>query len=187
MADEEQRAAPPHRGERDRDREEAPRERDRDREGPPRRTRPPGERPTRPRPKPDEREQREQRDEQPRRREREDRNERDDRDERDERDEREDQDREREQPAKKGLSTTRLAQSAVAQLQQLTTRDIEAVVGMSRNENGNLTVILEVVESAHFPDSADIMAEYSVEVDPQGDLVGYSRGPRYQRGRPTGK
>jgi hypothetical protein len=31
------------------------------------------------------------------------------------------------------------------------------------------------------------MAEYSVEVDPEGELVGYSRGPRYLRGRPSEK
>lgn len=87
----------------------------------------------------------------------------------------------------KKLSSTRLAQLAVAHLQELTTREIEAVVGMSRKEGGNLVVILEVVENHHFPDSADIMAEYSVEVDPEGELVGYSRGPRYLRGRPGDK
>ncbi|WP_334172128.1 gas vesicle protein GvpO, partial [Sinomonas sp.] len=147
---------------------------------------PPGERPSRPRPRPEEREDREER---PRRPEREGHHERElDEQERDQQEPEEERpEREQGERAQRGLSTTRLAQSAVAQLQQLTTRDIEAVVGMSRNENGNLTVILEVVESAHFPDSADIMAEYSVEVDPQGDLVGYSRGPRYQRGRPSGK
>lgn len=85
------------------------------------------------------------------------------------------------------LSPVQLAQRAVGQLQQLTTRDIEAVVGMSRNDNGNLIVVLEVVESHHFPDTADVMSEYSVEVDPRGKLVGYSRGPRYQRGRPGEK
>jgi hypothetical protein len=58
---------------------------------------------------------------------------------------------------------------------------------MSRKDDGNLVVILEVVENHHFPDSADIMAEYSVEVDPDGELVGYSRGPRYLRGRPGDK
>jgi outer membrane biosynthesis protein TonB len=176
MTDEEQRPAPRRR--------EAPRERDR--EEAPRRRRPPGERPSRPRPRPEEREEREER---PRRPEREEHHERErDQQERDQQEPEEElPEREQGERAQRGLSTTRLAQSAVAQLQQLTTRDIEAVVGMSRNENGNLTVILEVVESAHFPDSADIMAEYSVEVDPQGDLVGYSRGPRYQRGRPSGK
>lgn len=98
---------------------------------------------------------------------------------------------ERERPERddrpKKLSSTRLAQLAVAHLQELTTREIEAVVGMSRKEGGNLVVILEVVENHHFPDSADIMAEYSVEVDPEGELVGYSRGPRYLRGRPGDK
>jgi hypothetical protein len=84
------------------------------------------------------------------------------------------------------LTTTQLAQCALFCLRQLTTRDIEAVVGISRKDNGNVVVVLEVVESHHFPDSSDLLAEYAVEVDSGGELVGYVRGDRYQRGRPGG-
>jgi hypothetical protein len=123
--------------------------------------------------------------ERPAPREREDRTEREDRSEREDRPERDERPQREDRPKK--LSSTRLAQLAVSHLKALTTRDIEAVVGMSRKDDGNLVVILEVVENHHFPDSADIMAEYSVEVDPDGELVGYSRGPRYLRGRPGDK
>lgn len=75
----------------------------------------------------------------------------------------------------------------MVKLHELTTRDIEAVVGMSKKDDGNWNVIIEVVEAHHFPDTSDVMAEYSVDVDTQGELVGYSRGQRYLRGRPGGQ
>ena len=82
------------------------------------------------------------------------------------------------------LPAPEIARRAVDQLRQLTTRQIEGVVGISRDEEGVWTVVLEVVESHHFPDSSDVMAEYSVRMSPSGDLVGYKRGTRYLRGRP---
>ena len=85
------------------------------------------------------------------------------------------------------ITSVRAAQRAVVQLHELTTREIEAVVGMSKKDDGNWSVIVEVVEAHHFPDTSDVMAEYSVDVDNQGELVGYSRGPRYLRGRPGGQ
>jgi hypothetical protein len=85
------------------------------------------------------------------------------------------------------ITSVRAAQAAVVQLHELTTRDIEAVVGMSKKDDGNWNVIIEVVEAHHFPDTSDVMAEYSVDVDTQGELVGYSRGQRYLRGRPGGQ
>lgn len=85
------------------------------------------------------------------------------------------------------LSSIRAAQRAVVQLHELTTRDIEAVVGMSKTDSGNWKVVVEVVEAHHFPDTSDVMAEYSVDVNAKGELVGYSRGERYLRGRPGGQ
>lgn len=85
------------------------------------------------------------------------------------------------------ISSVHAAQAAVVKLHELTTRDIEAVVGMSKKDDGNWNVIIEVVEAHHFPDTSDVMAEYSVDVDTQGELVGYSRGQRYLRGRPGGQ
>jgi hypothetical protein len=82
------------------------------------------------------------------------------------------------------LSSTRAAQRAVTQLYELTTREIEAVVGISKKDDGSWNVIIEVVEAHHFPESSDVMAEYSVNVDTEGELLGYSRKKRYLRGRP---
>lgn len=35
------------------------------------------------------------------------------------------------------------------------------------------------------PDSADLLAEYEVELDSQGELLAYSRNDRYVRGCPS--
>ncbi|NUP73913.1 MAG: hypothetical protein HOQ07_04575, partial [Sinomonas sp.] len=70
------------------------------------------------------------------------------------------------------LSSTRAAQRAVTHLYELTTREIEAVVGISKKDDGSWNVIIEVVEAHHFPESSDVMAEYSVHVDAEGELLG---------------
>src|SRR5699024_5047991 len=68
------------------------------------------------------------------------------------------------------------------QQQQLTTRTPESVIGIEPNEGG-WRVTVEVVESARIPDTADIMAEYVVDIASDGDLASYKRGARYFRGR----
>ena len=42
---------------------------------------------------------------------------------------------------------------------------------------------VEVVDTRRIPDTADILAEYLVQVDDGGQLVGYRRTRRYTRGR----
>ncbi|WP_081744942.1 gas vesicle protein GvpO [Arthrobacter sp. H14] len=42
---------------------------------------------------------------------------------------------------------------------------------------------MEVVESRRIPNSADVLAEYSVTIDSDGDLTAYSRDSPYVRGR----
>lgn len=49
--------------------------------------------------------------------------------------------------------------------------------------NATMTGTVEVVESARVPDTADIMAEYLVDINGDGDLAGYKRGARYFRGQ----
>lgn len=80
------------------------------------------------------------------------------------------------------LSARKAAVAALQQLQQLTTRTPESVVGLEPHEDG-WRVTVEVVESARIPDTADIMAEYDVDINASGELAGYSRGARYFRGR----
>lgn len=80
------------------------------------------------------------------------------------------------------LPANKAALAALQQLQQLTTRMPESVVGVNPHEDG-WRVTVEVVESARIPNTADIMAEYDVDIDSNGDLTGYTRKSRYFRGR----
>lgn len=78
-------------------------------------------------------------------------------------------------------TATQIAVQAAEQLKQLTSRDVESVTGLERDEDG-WTVLLEVVESRRIPDSADILALYEVHVDSQAEMTGYRRLRRYGRG-----
>ncbi|GAB3260099.1 gas vesicle protein GvpO [Arthrobacter pigmenti] len=83
------------------------------------------------------------------------------------------------------MNTARAAREAMDQLQELTNRDAEGIVGIEKNDDGGWTVTVEVVEGRRIPNTADVLAEYSVTVDSEGDLTGYSRLSRYVRGRAT--
>lgn len=80
------------------------------------------------------------------------------------------------------LNARKAAATALEQLQELTTRTPESVVGVERFEDG-WAVTIEVVESTRIPNTADIMAEYEVKLDGHGEMVSYPRGSRYSRGR----
>ncbi|MCG2622760.1 gas vesicle protein [Arthrobacter sp. I2-34] len=74
----------------------------------------------------------------------------------------------------------------MSQLEMLTSREAEGIVGISKNDDGGWTVVVEVVESRHVPSTSDLLAEYKVVLDSGGELVSYARGSRYVRGRPRG-
>jgi hypothetical protein len=86
--------------------------------------------------------------------------------------------------AGKRVSAVQAVKHAVEQFQTLTGRSPESVVG-TRWEDDHWAVRLEVVESRRIPDTADLLAEYAIELDGQGELLAYSRKDRYVRGRPT--
>lgn len=90
--------------------------------------------------------------------------------------------RETQRRPKPKIPAGKAALAALEQLQQMTTRTPESVVGVKPHEDG-YRVTVEVVESARIPNTADIMAEYEVDIDGNGDLVSYNRKSRYFRGR----
>jgi len=79
------------------------------------------------------------------------------------------------------LTAVQAARAAVEQLAQLTGRRLEAVVGI-RSEKGTFTVVIEAVEDPRVPSTADVLAEYEVQIDEDGELLGYRRRSRYVRG-----
>lgn len=86
--------------------------------------------------------------------------------------------------AGKRISAIRAVKKAIEQFSTLTGRPPESVVG-TRWKDDHWSVRLEVVESRRIPDSADLLAEYEVELDEDGELMAYDRKDRYVRGRPS--
>ncbi|WP_405592445.1 gas vesicle protein [Streptomyces sp. NBC_01092] len=71
---------------------------------------------------------------------------------------------------------------ARTQLAELTGADAEKVTSFEQTEDG-WTLEIEVLELERVPDTMSLMASYQVELDPQGQLTGYRRVRRYERGR----
>lgn len=80
------------------------------------------------------------------------------------------------------VTPARIARRAAAELGELLGREPEGIVALERTDDG-WRVGVEVLEIKRIPDTADVLAEYEVEVDGDGGLVGYRRTRRYPRGR----
>ncbi|MEU9184304.1 gas vesicle protein [Streptomyces sp. NPDC048484] len=71
---------------------------------------------------------------------------------------------------------------ARAQLSELTGMEAESVSSFERTEDG-WTLEIEVLELVRVPDTMSLLASYEVTLDPRGELTGYRRVRRYERGR----
>ncbi|GHH93039.1 gas vesicle protein GvpO [Streptomyces capillispiralis] len=71
---------------------------------------------------------------------------------------------------------------ARGQLAELTGMEAESVSSFAQTEEG-WTLEVEVLELERVPDTMSLMASYQVELDPDGQLTGYRRVRRYERGR----
>jgi hypothetical protein len=83
------------------------------------------------------------------------------------------------------LNPVELAQAARAQLAELTGRVPESVLGLRKDEDG-WKVTVELVELSRVPTSTDLLGCYVVTLGDDGELVGYERVRRYQRGQAGG-
>jgi hypothetical protein len=71
---------------------------------------------------------------------------------------------------------------ARTQLGELTGMSAENVSSFEQTEDG-WTLEVEVLELARVPDTMSLMASYQVDLDSDGQLTGYRRVRRYERGR----
>lgn len=78
-----------------------------------------------------------------------------------------------------------IVRAAVTVVAELTGRRPETVLGLQREEEG-WTVIVELVELSRIPSSTDVLGAYVVKLDKNGELLGYERQRRYQRGETNG-
>jgi gas vesicle protein GvpO len=79
-------------------------------------------------------------------------------------------------------SPAQLTRRACAELGELLGREPEGVVSLERTDDG-WRLGVEVVETRRIPDTADVLAEYEVDVNSRGRLMGYRRARRYARGQ----
>jgi predicted deacylase len=82
---------------------------------------------------------------------------------------------------KPSVNPAQLAQRAVSELADLIGHEVEGIVSLHRTDDG-WAVGVEVLETARIPDTADVLAEYEVDADGRGHLLGYQRVRRYTRG-----
>ncbi|MBV2365343.1 gas vesicle protein [Streptomonospora nanhaiensis] len=72
--------------------------------------------------------------------------------------------------------------AARLQFEEVTGIEVESVSGIKKSDEG-WTVTLEALELRRVPDTVSLLATYTVDIDADGDLVGYERLHRYTRGR----
>ena len=71
--------------------------------------------------------------------------------------------------------------AALEQFAGLTRLEPVSVTGVRREEDG-WSVLVDVVELERIPSTTSVMATYRVDVDGMGDLCGYERLRRFNRG-----
>ncbi|WP_079102689.1 gas vesicle protein [Streptomyces sp. TP-A0356] len=84
--------------------------------------------------------------------------------------------------AKRQPSLMEVVRQARAQFAELTGLTPESVSSFERTEDG-WELEIEVLELARVPDTMSLLASYEVQLTPEGELAGYRRVRRYERGR----
>ncbi|MEU4968332.1 gas vesicle protein GvpO [Streptomyces smyrnaeus] len=83
----------------------------------------------------------------------------------------------------KGLGTAQVLRSAREAIEELTGLEAETVSSVVRGDDGSWTLHVEVVELRRIPDSVSMLGSYEMTLDADGELTGYRRLRRYERGR----
>jgi hypothetical protein len=81
---------------------------------------------------------------------------------------------------KQRFSAPQAAREASKQLSELTNLKLDSVSAVDKKETG-WHVTVNMLELTRIPHSTDIIASYEVELDAEGTLESYRRGPRYLR------
>ncbi|CAM3415256.1 gas vesicle protein [Streptomyces albus] len=83
----------------------------------------------------------------------------------------------------KGPGTAQVLRSAREAIEELTGLEAETVSSVSRDEDGGWILRVEVVELRKIPDSVSMLGSYEMTLDADGELTGYRRLRRYERGK----
>jgi hypothetical protein len=83
--------------------------------------------------------------------------------------------------ARARLAAKDAMRSGRAHLRELTGKEPETVVRIEADDDGGWRVALEVVELERIPNTSDVLGCYELQLDDDGELVGYRRLRRYTR------
>ncbi len=83
-------------------------------------------------------------------------------------------------PNKARFSAPQAAREAAKQLAELTSLKFDSVSGVDKKDTG-WHVTVNLVELSRIPHSTDVLGIYEVDLDAEGNLERYHRGPRYLR------
>jgi hypothetical protein len=78
------------------------------------------------------------------------------------------------------VQSVEIIKRAKQQVEEMTGRPIEGVLGLERDDDGWI-VTVELVELRRVPDSTDVLGSYAIAVDGKGELREYRRLRRYYR------
>ena len=80
------------------------------------------------------------------------------------------------------IAALEAAQLAPKYVGEITNRQPARITAVEPTDEGGWIVEVEVVEDQRIPSSADMLALYEIELDLDGELLGYGRTRRYMRG-----
>lgn len=84
--------------------------------------------------------------------------------------------------SKRSIAAREAARLAPEYIAEMTHRQPARITAVEPDDQGGWIVEAEVVEDRRIPSSADMLALYEIELDPDGALMGYGRTRRYMRG-----
>lgn len=73
------------------------------------------------------------------------------------------------------------ARTAAQYIRDMTGKEPDEVIALERTGDGGWRIDVQAVETRRIPDSTDILAVYTTELDAGGDLVSYRRTRRFSR------
>jgi Gas vesicle synthesis protein GvpO len=82
------------------------------------------------------------------------------------------------------LNAKQAIQNVRNDLPPLLGRPVESVLGVQKDEDEGWRVMVQIVELERIPRTTDVLGAYEVNLDDDGELVGYRRRRRYTRGQP---
>lgn len=78
-------------------------------------------------------------------------------------------------------SGAKIAARAREELADMTGLEPEGVTALEREEDGAWRVTVEMLELSRVPETDDLLGSYEVELDGDGEMLGYRRLGRYAR------